>query len=182
MNTVKLLEEAEEVWYGNKESDDFHAAFGDAKRMVILRGVSGAGKSRVASYLRKAAWPLEVTVASGDDHFTLLDGRYRFNGSELGVAHKRCYRKVLDAALQCNDLIVVDNTNVTMVEIAPYGRLGEALDYNVSVVTVCCEPMAAVQRNVHGVSEEKILSTLSRIRNERLSSWWETVEWVSKYG
>jgi predicted kinase len=54
--------------------------------------------------------------------------------------------------VQLNKLnVVVDNTNTTLAEIAPYISLASAYGYEVEVVHFPCTLSVSFQRNTHGV-------------------------------
>lgn len=86
--------------------------------VIVLRGVSGSGKTTFAKLLA-SQWG--YFVASADDYFTDIDGNYNFDASKLGDAHAFC-RKNFQIALN-NPLcrgIVVANTNTKESEFSFY--------------------------------------------------------------
>jgi predicted kinase len=127
------------------------------KKAVILVGVSGSGKSTFAS----REYPSAVTVSA--DHYFMVDGEYRFDVSKLGEAHGACLRAFVEAAISGVGRIVVDNTNTTLVELAPYISLAKAYGYGVEVVRVRCPVSVAAARNTHGVPEGAIRAMDARI-------------------
>ncbi len=118
-------------------------------RVVILRGIPGAGKSTYAKKLRAPTGVVEIV--SADDYFSRDDGVYRFVAHQLPAAHARCLLAFHEAIRDGVALVVVDNTNVTAVEIAPYYALALAYDYECEIVTIPCHPHTAHGRCVHGV-------------------------------
>ena len=88
-------------------------------KVTLLRGISGAGKSTYAATNYPGAF-----VVSADSFFTFADG-YKFNPTRLGEVHGLCLLNFLDAAQRGRN-VVVDNTNITVEEIAPYYALAEA--------------------------------------------------------
>ncbi len=77
------------------------------KNIIILRGVSGSGKSTAAKLFGG-----NVEICCSDDFFTSPDGEYNFTPSRLPDAHEYC-RGVFMKALENEDVdtIVVTNTN-----------------------------------------------------------------------
>jgi thymidylate kinase len=77
------------------------------KYVIILRGVSGSGKSTAAKLFGG-----NVKICCADDFFTSEEGDYRFEPSRLPEAHEYC-RNIFLAALKDEqvDTIVVANTN-----------------------------------------------------------------------
>lgn len=121
------------------------------KRVIILRGVPGSGKS---TFIGKE-YP-EAMVVSADHFFVEEDGVYRFDGTKIQAAHGQCFRRYIEAIQTGKELIVVDNTSLSVIEIAPYVAGAEAFGYDVEIVSLMCDPVVAAGRNVHQVSTEKV--------------------------
>lgn len=88
----------------------------------ILSGISGSGKSTYARRHRGV-------IVSADDYF-VRDGAYRFNPARLSSAHATCFARYLGALDDGHPLVIVDNTNTTAVEIAPYVLAAQAKGYD----------------------------------------------------
>lgn len=137
-------------------------------RVIIMRGLPGAGKS---TYLKQKE-PTAM-VCSADDFFT-HEGVYLFDPKKLPQAHRACMKKFLDATAAREPLIAVDNTNLSLWEATPYIAVAEALGYDVEVVRVNGWAEDCAARNVHGVSLEAIRRM--SLRFEKSLPWWkETV-------
>lgn len=99
------------------------------KEVVILRSVSGAGKSTVADLFceNRPGW----VVCCADDFF-MNDGKYDFKPELLRQAHEACFEKFRSAL---NDYyirgIVIANTNTREREFKPY--VEEAVKYGARV-------------------------------------------------
>lgn len=151
--------------------------------VVVLRGVSGAGKSTLAKALEAVAARAGSAVAavSANDYFTGEDGVYRFDPSKLGEAHANCMKRFIttlqvDSAYGVKDsLVVVDNTNTTVAEAAPYMAVGAAYGWETLLVTLDVDPRKAAARNVHGVSARTVDEQFIRIKynDARLPPFWE---------
>jgi predicted kinase len=145
------------------------------KLVVVLRGISGAGKSTLASEIDKAS-QLPVTVVSADHFFYGYDGKYNFDPSLLGAAHGDCLRHFVEA-LQTDEsgIIVVDNTNTTVAECAPYMALAAAYLCDALLVTLSVPPSVGAERTVHGVSPKGVESQFYRLTAEtaNLPPFWE---------
>ena len=109
--------------------------------LILLRGVSGAGKSTVAELF------IDATIISTDDFF-MVDGEYKFDANSLVENHLKCTVKAeqaMDAATK-----MVENTSIEMVkhtlvihntftkqwEMTPYLILAEKYGYTVHTVIV----------------------------------------------
>lgn len=93
----------------------------DAKkiRMLIVRGMPGAGKTHLCNEIRKRR-PTAV-VMSSDEYFTATNGTYVFKATKLEQAHHECQRRVQQKLKGDEDaLVIVDNT---------LARRGHAMHY-----------------------------------------------------
>ena len=79
------------------------------KTVIVLRSVSGAGKTTFANLLAKNEG---YVVVSADDYFTDASGNYNFDASKLGAAHQQCQELFMywlsNTDAKC---IIVANTN-----------------------------------------------------------------------
>jgi hypothetical protein len=155
----------------------------------ILSGVSGSGKSHLARQLREeysSSKDGNVVIVSADNYF-LQGGVYRFDPSCLTRAHAACFRAFLMAMEGYEDhdcewhdrygLIIVDNTNTTPEEIAPYVLGAQAFDYQPEIVEIQVSTDDDLQkclvRNQHGVPAQAIIAQQSRMLRRRLPAWWK---------
>lgn len=136
--------------------------------VIIMVGTPGSGKSTYTS----RRYPAPIVCSA--DHFFEREGEYKFDPSKLPEAHAACLRKFAShVALQAFSTIIVDNTNTTEVEIAPYYALAKAYGYNVKIVRMKCAPEVAHARNVHGVPLPAIKAMMDRIGRMRLPLFWD---------
>lgn len=93
------------------------------KTVILMRGVSGSGKSNLTNLLTKTRGCVSV---SADDYFVDESGSYNFDASQLHLAHADCQIRFLDFLNESTvDVIVVDNTNVNISSIEAYKKLSE---------------------------------------------------------
>ena len=125
---------------------------------MILRGLSGAGKTTYALRLMKklnSMFGLRVIKCSADDYFTDNDGNYNFNAAKLGSAHGYCKYEAARACRSGNDLVVIDNTNVRHKDIKPYKDIAKEYDYRVVVRVIGNQDDESIklyaERNAHNV-------------------------------
>ncbi len=144
-------------------------------KVVVLSGIPGSGKSTYA----RERFP-DAVVFSADAYFTdPADGTYRFNPALLGVAHGQCLRGFAYALhAGAAELLVVDNTNLTVAELAPYAALALAYNAELQIITICCDIETAATRNVHGVPRHSIARMWSALGERKLPPWWPH-EWVT---
>ncbi len=143
-----------------------------SKRLYIMRGLPGSGKST-------AAKNLSDNVFSTDDFF-MVDGEYKFDPAFLASNHLKNQNAVLDAMKNGVAPIVVANTATKAWEMKPYVSMADSYGYEV-VITYPETPWAwdadeCAKRNVHGVPLHAIRAmalrfekdlTLEDIRNAR---------------
>jgi predicted kinase len=131
-------------------------------KVIILRGLPGSGKSHYISALNN------VRVVSAD-HYFMKDGQYKFDPSRLSEAHNDCFRKFMEEVFVSNadgiSDVAVDNTNISLMEMAPYVAYARAMDVEVEIVRISCDVETCAKRNVHGVPEEAIRSMARRAEN-----------------
>lgn len=142
------------------------------KKLIIMRGCPGSGKSYVANLLRNGYIQLGFSCSIySTDNFFIKDGVYKFDPTKIGVYHRRNTRRVFDAMQDQVDVIIVDNTNTVWKEVKKYCALALAHDYEV----VFMEPETPwksdinelVTRNTHGVPRESIQKMLDRYEDQK---------------
>lgn len=134
--------------------------------VTILVGPSGAGKT---------SWTLAHgffgCAVSADHYFIDGGGVYRFDVTKLGEAHGACLRDFILRLTSEADHggmrppIIVDNTNSTVMEAAPYIAAALAYGRRVEIVVFRTPADIAAPRNVHGVPEagvRRMADTISR--------------------
>lgn len=150
------------------------------KKVLILRGLPGSGKStyaksRMEAFLvsseytehRNEGYP---RIWSADDFHFNIEGVWEFNPANIGATHQACFRGFL-ASLQKNaPLIIVDNTNTQRFEISPYYLAAEAFGYEVQIVAFNVSVEESLARNIHNVPEKTIIAM--RGHWEDALPWW----------
>jgi predicted kinase len=137
-------------------------------KLTIMQGLPGSGKSTHAAKLKGAV------VFSADDYFVELGGGvYKFDPSKLGEAHGRCFRKCVEAMQNKVGHIVIDNTNTTPEEVAPYMALANAYGYEARILRVEGAPDVCAKRNTHGVPVQAILAMAARLATFKGMPWWK---------
>tara|TARA_R110002020_G_scaffold36503_5_gene109782 strand:+ start:1086 stop:1547 length:462 start_codon:yes stop_codon:yes gene_type:complete len=141
------------------------------KELILLRGVSGAGKTTVAEIFNwlgsdkecgdgypystdGLAFSNDAVTYSADDYFIdSVTGEYKFDPTLLTDAHKLCQSSVEGAMKEEMEHIVVHNTFTTEWEMQPYFDL--ALYYGYRVSTLIVENRHE-SKSIHNVPDEVI--------------------------
>ena len=134
------------------------------KKMVIMRGVPGSGKTHRANEIHEAALRdgLTAEIYSTDNYF-MVNGVYRYDAAKIGLYHSLNQQAVSDAIREGIDVIIVDNTNVKSKDFLYYLEAGVLNDLEVAFE----EPTPVfASRNNHGVDETVIARMLVRWENE----------------
>ena len=118
--------------------------------LILVRGVSGAGKSTIGKMLDDGA---TTCILSTDDLF-YVDGEYKFDPSKLAEYHQAIIDKVESLMVEYDwkimdhdyswfpiDRIVVCNTFTQMWEMEPYFNLAKKHDWCIHTIVV---------ENMHG--------------------------------
>jgi len=132
-------------------------------KVIVMRGLPGSGKS---TYANKLAELGPTTIVSADKFF-MKDGVYKFDAAKIGDAHSSCLREFVDLiqnGFLHGHTVIVDNTNTTAREIAPYYQLALAFGHEVKIVSVKSPGVqTCIDRNVHGVPSATIARMDSNI-------------------
>lgn len=145
------------------------------KTVKILCGISGSGKSTLCcELLAELTNRFGAIVCSADQYFT-ESGNYNFNPSKLQDAHAACLRKYTNYVHNGSvGLVIVDNTNTTVAEIAPYAALALANGYELEIIILQPKSIEkCILRNIHDVPEKVIRQQAARLQRLSLPPWWK---------
>lgn len=141
------------------------------RKLVIMRGVSGAGKTTMANKILKETHSKGKTglICSADQFFVNpKSGEYEFDSKKLGNAHSYCRGKAEAAMWLGTDVVIVDNTNTQKWEFEPYVLLAEENEYDVEEVIVGTldeqDLKIYANRNTHGVPLDAIRKMARRFQ------------------
>jgi len=134
------------------------------KNLIMIRGLPGAGKTKLAHALvEMLSTPKKKAVATAaDDFMVTFSGDYDFQVPRLPPCHLACQTVVKISMHLGAQWIIVHNTFVCRWEMQPYIDLAESMGYQYTVRYP--EPgydggltdAALAARNLHGVPATKI--------------------------
>ena len=96
------------------------------KKMIMLRGISGTGKSTLAKQMENK---YGVKAFSTGDYF-MKDGKYQFNKKKKREAHAWNMERARKAMKEGKP-VIIDNTNVKAWEMKPYVKDAEHVLWSV---------------------------------------------------
>ena len=154
------------------------------KKLIIVRGLPGSGKSFLANQLyEKYDYDRCNTVEenvhcldifSTDYFWERPNNYYDFNPRLLKEAHQwnySCFNRFMKAYKLYNAIAILDNTNITWSEIEQYVMKAKDLDYSIEILEPDTswkyDPEECHKRNTHGVPLETI---------KRMHSKWRSTE------
>jgi hypothetical protein len=156
-------------------------------KVIILRGIPGAGKSRFAERYGSE----EKFIVSADRYFTTPFGEYSFDPRKLAEAHAYCFHQFLFYINPVNgwsrsSIVFVDNTNINLWEISPYILAANAHGSSHEILTIHADVATAYYRQVHGVSFETLERMERDLNKTKMLPFWNhnevfTAEELSTY-
>ena len=129
------------------------------KRIYLIRGLSGSGKTTFAEEMCEGRKEGTYELFAADDYFYGDDGEYVFEPDELKDSHEDCQARVKEACLDGVPLIIVHNTFTRAWECEPYFRAAKRNGYSIRVINLYDGGMSnedLAEKCVHGVNAHAI--------------------------
>jgi len=104
------------------------------KTMILVRGLSGSGKTTIADLIvGEDESRISISV---DDYFYSDDDEYEFDVSKLVDAHNWCKQEVETCLTQGYEVVVVHNTFTRRFELEKYLSLAINYGYRIHVISL----------------------------------------------
>ena len=120
------------------------------KKVYILSGIDGAGKTTLARKLVVEGTPGAVIV-SANDYMTDATGAWEFDPKRLSETHGKCQAAFHTAIKQGTEVIIVNNTNLVASHRDVYVNHALKCGYDVTILVLDVDLDTAAARNVRGV-------------------------------
>jgi len=128
------------------------------KKLIIMRGLPGSGKSEKAKQL------VEDGIIHSTDNYFVQDGVYKFDENNICRFHDLNLMSSIESMKKGVSPIIIDNTNLISFYCEDYVENAKIYGYEIVVV----EPESSwafdvdelVKRNVHNTSRDVILAML----------------------
>jgi predicted kinase len=109
-------------------------------RMIIIRGIPGSGKSKLANELKNIIKNVEICEAD------LFMGN-NFNPNRLSNCHREC-QELARNALRLNNIAIISNTNTTLGEMEIYRKI--AIEEGLTEAEIkIIEPLVSWKYNIN---------------------------------
>ena len=102
------------------------------KKLYVMRGVAGSGKSFIA---RKLAGKNGVICSADDSHLDKETGEYNWKPERVKFSHQECRNKALKCVKNGVPIVIIDNTNIKrweMFQLKPVILL--AIEHNYEII------------------------------------------------
>lgn len=127
------------------------------KRLYLMQGIPGSGKSTMAGWLVDHFQLNEVRVKHlSTDDWRYAEGMYVYDPETNKQFHTDCQKACVLAMQEHKEVIIVDNTNITQWQADPYIALARIYDYEISVMRVECDPEVAIQRQERRPEDRRV--------------------------
>lgn len=145
-------------------------------KVILLAGISGAGKSTYAGKLfehHRLTHSVHTALSADDFPGLYFDGELVFDF--LPKAHSWCVRSYINTLADAerghdSHLIVVHNTNTTVSELAPYVAIARAFGVEPDCRVLRIDAYTAIERNIHNVPRSTVFQQSQRLA-DMMENW-----------
>lgn len=128
------------------------------KKLIILRGPPGSGKSQTAKRL------VGKGIIHSTDVYFMVNGRYVFNADSVDKFHNFNLMSSIESMKNGISPVIIDNTNIVASHCIKYVEEGKVYGYEIIVVEPdtpwAFDVDQLIKRNIHHVPRESIIEML----------------------
>ena len=147
----------------------------EMKKVIVVRGIAGCGKSTYVEGLIEGVEPGENVRVCSADYFFMDKGEYKFDPTKIAHAHNFCMWKFLNALAWKNGLVIVDNTFVHKWEYENYICAAKLVGWEVEVHEFRVGTVAQIRechrRCRHGVPLDVIARMAVEFEHDETALW-----------
>lgn len=136
--------------------------FTTEKKLIIVRGLPGSGKTTLAKELAKE----NGKIYSLDDYFMEND-KYNYNPKKYNDAQLWTQYNVVSAMKKGEELIILDNHNIRKWEVKPYVRAAIELGYKVEFQ----EPNTPWKKDLNELLKKSSHHTTRKFIKRMINKW-----------
>jgi tRNA uridine 5-carbamoylmethylation protein Kti12 len=152
----------------------------EAHKLIIIRGVSGSGKSTIARHLLNCDRGMIHPDWHEADHFFNddVENAYKFNYKQLSAAHRWCQATVARSLYFQRPLVVVSNTSIYHKDVMIYMELAYEYGYEWELIKSPgpWDLDTLFKRNEHGVPREVLENQIKRYQPMVSDTEWTNLE------
>lgn len=138
------------------------------KKLIIMRGIPGSGKTTKANELMKAS-PDSVRCSADDFPGYYLSGSYQWSQETATLAYFYCRNLFLHHLAKGTSLIVVDNMHIKKRDYKFFKKEAIKNGYEVEICEIPFDKTQVslyTRRNLHGITEERMLLLINKYQPE----------------
>jgi predicted kinase len=134
------------------------------KRLYVMQGVPGSGKSTIADYLGQQLSGFQLST----DMWRYAGGAYEYDPETNKRFHTDCQKACIIAMQDETPVIIIDNTNITYWQAEPYIIAARIFDYEVQVIRVDVNVEVAIARQLERPEERRVPEHVIRMMHDQI--------------
>jgi len=137
--------------------------FSKQKKLIILRGLPGSGKTTLAKQIANNYG----LIFSTNDYFYQKDGSYKFNAKKLKDAHFWNQDRATHAMSKNKPLIIINNNHIRKWEARPYIEVALKYNYDIEII----ETDTPWRNNINELATRNNFNVPIKVIENMLNDW-----------